>query len=320
VSYALSGKRSISKETRDRINAAIEELGFTVNAGARALATSQTMVIGLHLQFEKDEFAPAMLQYVLPVTDSARELGYDTLLMTEATGPAAIQRVTFSNMVDGLILLDVVDDDERLPALRKTRQPSVLIGLPADASGLDVIDLDFAEAGRIVVEQLHQRGHRKILLVTPPRHVFARGGGYAERFRSGAVDRANRLGIELAVEAGESQEPFIHEVLNDLFDRYTEVTAIIIHNDASVAALPGVLRDRGLRVPDDLSVVSLFSESFARTFNLRYSAIDSNPHRIGSLAVEQLVRRVTQPAAAGDPGVRLVSPTFVDRGSVADIR
>jgi DNA-binding LacI/PurR family transcriptional regulator len=320
VSYALSGKRSISQETRDRINAAIAELGFTVNAGARALATAHTMVVGLHLRFETDEFAPAMLQYVLPVTDSARDLGYDTLLMTEATGPAAIQRVTSSNMVDGLILLDVVDDDDRLEVLRTTRQPSVLIGLPSDVSGLDAIDLDFAEAGRILVDQLYGAGHRRVLLITPPAHVFERGGGYAKRFRSGAVERAARVGVELDVEPGESQEPLIHDRLNDLLDRYADVTAIIVHNDASVAALPGVLREREITVPENLSIVSLFSESFARTFNLGYSAIDTNPDRIGSLAVEQLVRRVSRPDGAGEPGVRLVSPSFVDRGSVADIR
>jgi DNA-binding LacI/PurR family transcriptional regulator len=65
VSYALSGKRPITRETRDRINAAIEQLGFTVNAGARALASSETMVLGLLLQFHQDEFPPAMLQYIL---------------------------------------------------------------------------------------------------------------------------------------------------------------------------------------------------------------------------------------------------------------
>ena len=86
VSYALSGNRSISRETRERIDAAIRTLGFTPNAGARALKTSRTMVLALLLRFHADEFAPAMLEYVLPVTDVAREHGYDILLMTEEDG------------------------------------------------------------------------------------------------------------------------------------------------------------------------------------------------------------------------------------------
>ena len=134
VSYALSGKRSISRETRDRIEAAVAELGFTPHAGARALATSHTMVIGLFVQFFEDEFSPAMLQYVLPISDAAREAGYDILMVTEADGPHAVQRILSSGMVDGVVLLNVAHEDQRLPVLRKMRQPAV-DGRPAAYPG-----------------------------------------------------------------------------------------------------------------------------------------------------------------------------------------
>ena len=131
VSYALSGKRPITRETRDRISVAIDQLGFTVNAGARALASSETMVLGLLLQFHQDEFPPAMLQYILAVTTASRELGYDILLVTEADGADAVKRITSSNMVDGVVLLDVTHDDPRLAPLREARQPGAMVGLPA---------------------------------------------------------------------------------------------------------------------------------------------------------------------------------------------
>ena len=86
VSYALSGKRSISPETRRRIDQAIKHLNYTPNAGARALRTAQTGVLGLLVQFHEDEFAPAMLQYILPITETSRALGYDILMMTETDG------------------------------------------------------------------------------------------------------------------------------------------------------------------------------------------------------------------------------------------
>ena len=76
------------------------------------------MVLGLLLQFRADEFAPAMLQYILPITETARELGYDILMVTDEDGPAAIERIAASNMVDGIVLLDVQHDDPRLPVLR----------------------------------------------------------------------------------------------------------------------------------------------------------------------------------------------------------
>jgi len=315
VSYALSGKRPISLETRERIDAAINRLGFTVNAGARALATSQTMVLGLLLQFHEDEFAPAMLQYVLPVSDTARELGYDILMVTDVDGPNAVRRITSSEMVDGVVLLDVTHKDPGLAALRATRQPGALVGLPGDTDGLDVFDLDFGEAARMLVDHLYALGHREIMLVSPPKHVFDRGGAYAWRFRDAALERAARYGIHVFPYYGESQQPAINRSLNTILDARPTATAIIVHNDATIAALPAVLHERGVRVPDDLSVVSLYSQDFGRTFSLPYTAIETSPDKLGRNAVQQLVRRIITPEQAGPPVVQFVAPELTDRGS-----
>src|SRR5450830_1512406 len=107
ASYALSGKRTTTPAVQARAAVAVRELGYTTNAGARALATSQTKVIGLLAQFCEDEFAPAMLQYILGVSNTARELGYDVLLVTEESGAHALRRITDSRMVDGIVLLNV---------------------------------------------------------------------------------------------------------------------------------------------------------------------------------------------------------------------
>ncbi|MDR6689119.1 DNA-binding LacI/PurR family transcriptional regulator [Microbacterium sp. 1154] len=316
VSYALSGNRPISRETRDRIDAAITELGFTVNAGARALATSQTMVLGLLLQFHDDEFPPAMLQYILAVSDAARELGYDILMVTDTDGPGAIRRITSSNRVDGVVLLDVTHDDPRLDALRAARQPGALVGLPGDTAGLDVFDLDFEASARLLVDHLHGLGHREIVLVSPPRHVFERGGAYAWRFRDAAVERASGYGIRVHCHHGESQQPAIERSLNAILDERREATALIVHNDASIAALPGVLRERGTVVPRDLSVVSLYSRDFGRTFLLPYTAVETSPDGLGREAVQHLVRRIAEPDYAPSV-VGLIEPKLSDRGSTA---
>ncbi len=162
VSYALSGNRPISQETRSRIDAAIAELGFTVNAGARALATAQTMVLGLLLQFMTTS-SPGHAAVHPRCVDGARELGYDILMVTDDHGPDAVRRITSSNMVDGVVLLDVAHDDPRLPPLRAARQPGALVGLPKDTEGVDVFDLDFGEAARQLVDHLHGLGHRDLI-------------------------------------------------------------------------------------------------------------------------------------------------------------
>jgi DNA-binding LacI/PurR family transcriptional regulator len=314
VSYALSGKRSISRSTRERIEAAIAELGFTPHAGARALATSQTMVIGLFVQFFEDEFSPAMLQYVLPISDAAREAGYDILMVTEADGPHAAQRILSSGMVDGVILLNVAHEDRRLPVLRKMRQPASMVGLPRNPEGFDVFDLDFAESGRILVDHLADRGHREIILITPREHVFERGGAYSWRFRDAALQRAASYGIRVRSYYGETQQPAVNQQLNQILDARGE-SALIVHNDAVIAALPSVLYSRGVHAPDDLSVVGMFSEDFGRLFSLPYTAVETSPNKLGRMAVQALVQRMTVPEDASPWRTELVAPHVTDRGS-----
>ncbi|WP_207931268.1 LacI family DNA-binding transcriptional regulator [Streptomyces sp. 8K308] len=317
VSYALSGKRTISDETRRRVEEAIARLGFTPHAGAQALATAQTKVIGLMLRFHEDEFAPAMLQYVLPLSDTAREMGYDVLMVTDADGAGALRRISGSGKVDGLILLDVAHVDPRLEPLRASGRPGVLVGVPRDTDGLDVFDLDFAAAARVLVDHLQGLGHREIILVTPPREVFERGISYSWRFRDAAVERARKLGLVLHAHHGEARQPAVGESLNAVLDEHPTATALIVHNDGSVAALPMVLHRRGVRVPDDLSVTSLYSQEFGRTFSLPYTAVETSPRALGRLAVRQLVGRIQDHDEAGPHRVHFLPPTLIDRGSTA---
>jgi DNA-binding LacI/PurR family transcriptional regulator len=318
ASYALSGKRSISAEVRARVEAAVAQLGYTPNAGARALATAQTRVIGLLAEFLEDEFAPAMLQYITGVSDTARELGYDILLVTESDGAHALQRITDSRMVDGVVLLNVAEHDVRLPVLRATGRPGALVGLPADCTGLDVFDLDFAEAGRLMVDHLVRLGHRELVLVSQPEHVVERGGAYVWRLRDAAAAQAAARGVVLHTAWGPSRQPYVGRELAALLDAHSDATGVLLNNEAAAAALPSVLAGRGLRSPQDLSVVGRYSDEFARTFSLPFSSIDSAPDRLGRMAVRQLVRRIESPAGGTEPHVvRYLSPELVDRGSTA---
>ncbi len=314
VSYALSGKRVISLETKERIEAAIQELRYTPNAGARALATAQTLVIGLFVQFFQDEFSPAMLQYVLPVADAAREAGYDILMVTDTDGPRALDRISSSEMVDGVVLLNVAHDDPRLPVMSKVRQPGSMIGLPENTEGFDVFDLDFEESGRALVDHLAARGHREVVLITPHKDVYERGHAFGWRFQNAALLRAASLGIDVRSVHGETQQPAVNQQLREIVAADLG-SALIVHNDAVIAALPSALHAAGVSVPDDLSVVGMFSEDFGRLFSLPYTAVETSPGKLGRLAVQALVRHMLEPEHAGPHRVELIAPRITDRGS-----
>ncbi|GAA3762301.1 LacI family DNA-binding transcriptional regulator [Salinactinospora qingdaonensis] len=318
ASYALSGRRAVSNEVRERVQQAAHELGYAPNAGARALATSQTMVIGLLAQFLPDEFAPAMLQYIQGVANTARDAGYDILLSSDPDGPKALKRITDSRMVDGVVLLNVAEYDDRLPVLRAASQPGALVGLPGDCTGVDVFDLDFEESGRTMVEHLHTLGHRELLLVSQPEHVIERGGAYVWRLQNAALETAAARGITVHAVYGSSAQPEIGRELHALLDAHPNVTGLLLNNEAAAAALPTVLHERNLSTPGDLSVIGRYSDEFARTFSLPFSSIESAPDRLGRMAVRQLVRRIEERVSVDAPHVvRFVAPDLVDRGSIA---
>lgn len=316
ASYALSGKRPTSPDVQARVAAAVQELGYTPNAGARALATAQTRVIGLLAQFYEDEFAPAMLQYILGVSNTARELGYDVLLVTEERGVEALRRITDSRMVDGIVLLNVAEDDQRLPILRDAAQPGALVGLPGDCTGVDVFDLSFEEAGRLMVDHLADLGHRDVLLVSQPKHVIERGGAYVWRLQNAAVAAAAERGVRLLTTFASTHQPEVGAELHALLDAHPEATGLLVHNEAAVAALPSVMHARGMEAPRDLSVIGRYSDEFARTFSLPYSSVESEADLLGAMAVRHVVRRIEVAAARDEPYVvELVAPRLVDRGS-----
>jgi DNA-binding LacI/PurR family transcriptional regulator len=318
ASYALSGKRAITPAVRAKVENAVRELGYTPNAGARALATSQTRVIGLLARFLEDEFAPAMLQYILGVTDEARELGYDTLLVSEEDGVRALERLASSRMVDGFVLLNVAEHDDRLRVLRGASQPGALVGLPEDTRGVDVFDLDFVATGRLMVDRMHELGHRELILVSQPEHVVDRGGAYVWRLANAARERAAQVGVALHAYFGSSSQPAIGADLDRFLDAHPTATGLLLNNEAAAAALPSVLAARGLSIPGDISVIGRYSDDFARTFSLPFSSIDSAADELGRAAVQQLVARIEGRIPTGTRNVvHLISPEIHERGSTA---
>ena len=135
VSYALSGRRPISPETRARIEASIAELGYRPHAGARALASRHTKVLALVVPLRADLYLPVIMQFVASVATAARARDHDVLLLTKDEGTAGLERVAGSAMVDAFIVMDVEGKDARLPVLRGLPQPAVLIGLPDGRRG-----------------------------------------------------------------------------------------------------------------------------------------------------------------------------------------
>jgi DNA-binding LacI/PurR family transcriptional regulator len=317
VSYALSGKRTISAETRQRIERAVRELDYRPNAGARMLAGRRTNIFALTEPFRADTYAPAHMAFVLATSIAARRYDYDVLLLTEEEASAGMRRVATSGLADAVLVLDVAPDDERVQLARQLAIPSVFVGVPDDHDGLVCVDLDFEAAAGLAVDRLADAGHRSIGLLGHPPSAYLRSN-FPPRVRVGFEQRASERGIHAVVElprfGDEGRGVAVRAAVGALLDR--GVTALVLHcDDAAHLAALDELAARGLGIPADVAVISVGSTFDTASMHPPLDVVPLVPQASCDRAVDLAMQLLSDAAPA--PGVYLISPEYRDHGSVA---
>jgi DNA-binding LacI/PurR family transcriptional regulator len=312
VSYVLSGKRSISATTRQRVEQSIRELGYHPNAGARALAGKRSNIIALMIPLRTDMYVPVMMEIAIAVATTARNHGYDVLLLTGEEGPDAVRRVTGSGLADAMILMDVELEDERLPLLRGTDQPSVLIGLPADTAGLTCVDLDWSATGALCVAHLAGLGHRDIAVIGEAPAVYERHTGFAERTLDGLRARAREAGVRVLHRPCDGGYDAMALTLARILDERPGTTGFVVQNESAVEPLLALLRQQGRAVPEDVSVVAICPDQVAVQASVRLTSVAVPAQEMGRYAVEHLVAKLD---GRGGDEVLLIAPELTVRAS-----
>ncbi|CAL2067462.1 protein of unknown function [Streptomyces murinus] len=226
-----------------------------------------------------DMYVPVMMEIATAVATTARTHGYDILLLTGEEGPDAVRRVTGSGLADAMILMDVELDDDRLPLLRATEQPAVLIGLPTDTGGVTCVDLDWSATGALCVEHLAKFGHRDVAVIGEAPAVHERHTGFAERTLVGLRSRARELGLRVLHHPCEGGYDAMAVTLARIFDERPCTTGFVVQNESAVEPLLAVLRQQGRAVPEDVSVVAVCPEQVAVQASVRLTSPPSLPRR-----------------------------------------
>ncbi|PFG43960.1 LacI family transcriptional regulator [Isoptericola jiangsuensis] len=310
VSYVLSGKRSISGPTRKRVEQAIADLGYRPHAGARALASSRTNVIGLMVPLRAGVDVSVVMQFVTGVVTRARGADHDVLLLTQ-DDTGGLERVAAGSMVDAIIVMDVEADDPRVPVLRGLRQPTVLIGLPHDPAGLSCVDLDFEAAGRLAAGHLADAGHREVALVGPPPAVLARHTSYADRVIRGWSATCSARGVAGVVEACETTPDGARRAVDAVLERAPGTTGFFVHNEQALPHVLGRLAERGLASAAGAPVVALCPTAVATAQAVPLTSIDIPGEVIGGVAVDMVLAGLDGERPAE---TRLLAPVLVERG------
>ena len=298
----------ISPETRQRVIEAATTLGYVPNAMAQALVNRRTQVIGLVFtrqphHIATDAFLPQVLDGILEVVRSNNLRLLIDIVEQEHQQQAYLQLVRAKH-IDGIVLSGPLLDDIALETLEKEGFPTVLMGqLPA--TGFCSVDVDNRFAARQAVEYLISLGHRQIACITNAPLSYSAATDRLQGYRD-ALENAGILYDDSLVRFGDFEPESGHIQMSSLLSSGARFTAGFIASDTVLIGAKAAIRERGLYVPDDISLVGFDDIAWSRYADPAITTIHLPAEKIGSQACTMLLQILK---GHEPPQKKLVLPT-----------
>jgi LacI family transcriptional regulator len=315
VSATVNGSSSVRLETRQRVEDAIQALGYRPNGVARSLRLGQTGVIGLVVSEITNPFFAEISRAVEETalragkvvvvcnTDENREresLVLDTL---------RVQRVA------GLIIAPSGQDSEYGTVLgRRVPNQTVVIDRCIPHLDRDFVGLDNRSAGRMVTEYLLRLGHRSIGFIGGRKGVSTA----ADRF-SGFADALHQAGVSLdpglCIDANYRSE-LAYRAAVEMLTRTTRPSAIVAANNLTTLGVMQAVSALGFTCPADVSVAGIDDSDWNIALRPRLTSVAQPVRAIGRQAIDWLIERMTSSTDFSPRSVQL-EPTLIVRESCA---
>ncbi|MBT1001344.1 LacI family transcriptional regulator [Paenarthrobacter sp. DKR-5] len=252
VSYVVNaGPKRVAPATEARVLEAIRLLDYRPNAAARALKMGTSEMLGLIVPENSN---PYFAQLAHAVEEAADRRGY-VLLLANSDGTLTKERRHLRNLaarrVDGVLLASVVFDPD-LSDLGSADIPAVLLNQWRPAAGISTVGVDLRAGGRIAVEHLVRHGHRNIGLVmgtTVANEEDPREKGWLDALGAAGLQEGPLLHVPFAREGG-------YAAGKRLVAGAQRPTAVFVSSDIQAVGVMRALHEAGVRVPEDLALVS----------------------------------------------------------------
>jgi LacI family transcriptional regulator len=288
VSRVINNFEYVKPETRDRVMDAVTRLGYIANQQARSLVGGRSQVVGLLIHaFD----SPYIGQIVQGIDEAVTEAGYDLLLYTthrrttrESTYVASLTR----GLADGLLLVLPRDIDAYMDSLSRQGFPFILIDHDADRPDIPAVSATNWQGTYDAICYLADLGHRRIgfiagnMLVGSAR---ARLAGY----KAALVDKGIILDPSLIYD-GDFFQPSGLEGGNALLALENPPSAIFASNDVMALGVYEAIRARGLRIPQDVSVVGFDDIPQATQIHPALTTVRQPLQEMGRIATQRLLR------------------------------
>jgi DNA-binding LacI/PurR family transcriptional regulator len=291
VSRILNDKPDVSDETRTRVEDAIGKLGYARSTQWQQLTTGKSHVISLHFPNKQTSANQVYLNFITGVTTACEERGYRLHLITSNLDESHLLDLYRANTTDGTILMKVQLQDWRVELLRKQRLPFVMIGHTENSEGASFIDYDFEAGVRVAIHHLVALGHQNIGYVStvPSQHEQH---GPTVRALQGYKNTCRQLGLPLHYYETDQSLQSVRLTTSHMLNKHPEITAFVTIKETVEAAIYGAIRELGLRIPDDISVVGLANPQGSELVNPALTALDfpawPMAFEAGNMLIDQL--------------------------------
>lgn len=290
VSRVLAGKPDVSPETRAKVLAVVERLGYKPNRLARGLRSNRTGTIGVIVT---DIANPFFGSVVKGIERAARGLDYSLILQDTDENYELEKKAVelmLAERVDGVLITPVQSGTESLKLLRKAGVPFVLLGRRFDDFPADWVVTDDVRGGSLAAEHLISLGHRRIGMISGPLRISsarARLEGFLKALSSHGItpDDGLILSDAITVEDG-------YRLTTELLEARRAPTAIFCYSDFVAFGAVAALRERGLRVPGDVAVVGYDDVPLSRYLEVPLTTVRIPKEELGKAALELLFHRL----------------------------
>lgn len=291
VSFTINNTKPVSAKTREKVEAAMRELGFRRNAVGRALASKRTRIIALLFPALQHSMSGTVLQFFTSAAATARELGYNLVLWPISNEAGQATELTANGLVDGVLLMEVELDDPRVRELQESGTPFALIGRTRAPQELTYVDINFEETLVAAVQHLTALGHRDIALLDDAIGSRSLAGfGPVSRSRDSFEAEMRRQGLVPTAFTCEANPAAGKAAAAEILAAYPGVTALIVQNEQAAPGLASGLRRAGRRIPADLSVLSVASSAeMAAMVDPELTVLTSPGRELGRMGVEALI-------------------------------
>ncbi|EOX3118595.1 substrate-binding domain-containing protein [Vibrio cholerae] len=313
VSHVINKSRFVSDEIAERVNNAAQQLNYAPSALARSLKMNRTKTIGMLVTTSTNPFFG---EVVKGVERSCYHQGYN-LILCNTEGDNQRMKASINTLlqkrVDGLLLMCSTLEGERLDVFdRYPDIPIVVMDWGPILFASDKIQDNSLQGGYMAAKHLIECGHKEIGCITGPliRHqAQMRYEGYKRALAEAGIAMNPDWIVESDFECEGGYQAF-----EKLYQRGKLPSALFVSNDMMAMGVIQAASQRGLRVPDDLSLIGYDDVHIAKFMTPALTTIHQPKYRLGKAAIDTLLYRLENPDTTAQ--VVQLEPTLVARNSV----